>query len=193
MRPMDDGEERALVARARNGDMDAFETLIKLFQRGIYALCFRMAGTHQAADDLAQETFIKAFAGLASFDQGRPFFPWLRRIAVNSSLNYLKSRKREEPLGDKDGLVPGKALASSSSMPQDELQRTEAREKLGRALKALPPKLKSVIVLRVFDGLSYEDIARTIQIPRGTVMSRLNRARRRLKAALSGSPAGSAR
>jgi RNA polymerase sigma-70 factor (ECF subfamily) len=193
MRPIDDGEERALVARARRGDLDAFETLVKLHQRGIYALCFRMAGIHQAADDLAQETFIKAYAGLASFDQNRAFFPWLRKIAVNSSLNYLKSRKREEPLGERDGRVPGQALASSSSTPQDELQRTEAREKLGRALRALPPKLKSVFVLRVFDGLSYEEIAHTVEIPRGTVMSRLNRARRKLKAALSGPPAGSAR
>ncbi|HEX9901776.1 MAG TPA: sigma-70 family RNA polymerase sigma factor [Acidobacteriota bacterium] len=190
MRPMDDGGERALVARARKGDMEAFETLVKLYQRGIYALCCRMTGAHQAADDLTQETFIKAFSGLASFDQGREFFPWLRRIAVNSSLNYLKSRKREEPLGEKDGRVPGQALPSSSSTPQDELQRNEAREKLDRALKALPPKLKSVFVLHVFDGLSYEEISRAVEIPRGTVMSRLSRARRRLKAALSGAPAG---
>jgi RNA polymerase sigma-70 factor (ECF subfamily) len=193
MRPMEHGQEKALVARARQGDMQAFETLIKLYQRGIYALCYRMTGAHQAADDLAQETFIKAFGGLASFDQGREFFPWLRRIAVNSSLNYLKSRKREEPLGDKDGRVPGQAWASSSSTPHDELQRTEAREKLGRALKALPPKLKSVFVLHVFDGLSYKEIARAVEVRPGTVMSRLNRARRRLKAALSGAPAGGTR
>jgi RNA polymerase sigma-70 factor (ECF subfamily) len=190
MRPMDDGGERALVARARKGDMDAFDTLVKMYQRGIYGLCYRMTGAPQAADDLAQETFIKAFASLASFDQERQFFPWLRRIAVNSSLNYLKSRKREEPLGEKDGRVPGQALPSSPSTPQDELQRNEAREKLDRALKALPPKLKSVFVLHVFGGLSYEEIARAIEIPRGTVMSRLSRARRRLKAALSEAPAG---
>jgi RNA polymerase sigma-70 factor (ECF subfamily) len=190
MRPTDEGGERALVARARKGDTDAFEALVKMYQRGIYGLCFRMTGAHQAADDLAQETFIKAYVCLASFDQEREFFPWLRRVAINSSLNYLKSRKREEPLGEKDGRVPGQALPSSSSTPQDELQRNEAREKLDRALKALPPKLKSVFVLHVFDGLSYEEIARAVEIPRGTVMSRLSRARRRLKAALSGSPAG---
>jgi RNA polymerase sigma-70 factor (ECF subfamily) len=185
MRPTEHVQEPALVARAKKGDMAAFETLVEMHRAAIYALCCRMTGVPQAADDLAQETFVKAYFSLAGFDERLPLFPWLRRIAVNSSLNHLKSRKREEPLGELNGRVLTPAFASSSPTPHDELQRNEARERLGRALKALPTKLKSVFVLHVYEELSYEEIARTLGIARGTVMSRLNRARRRLRASLS--------
>ncbi len=186
MRPSETDEEAALVARAKAGDMAAFETLAKRHGRGLYALCYRLTGAPQAAEDLVQETFIKAFSALGDFDEARPLFPWLRRIALNAGLNVLKSRKREEPLGDRNGRVRSPDFASSSPTPHDELQRNETGETLRRALKALPHKLRAVFILHVYDDLSYEDIGLTLGIPRGTVMSRLNRARRRLRAALSG-------
>ena len=177
MRPTDAVEELRLVGAAKKGDTAAFEQLIKMYQHAIYYLCRRMTGTHQAADDIAQETFIKAYFALSTFKEGFGFYGWIRKIAVNASLNYLKAIKREEPLGEKD--------PSITALPQDELQKREAEQLFHEALEALPSDQKAVFVLRVHEDQSYREIARTLRISNGTVMSRLNRARQKLKAALS--------
>jgi RNA polymerase sigma-70 factor (ECF subfamily) len=170
-------EERQLVTEAKKGDLAAYETLVRMFQQKIYWLCRRMTGTHQAADDMTQETFIRAYFALPSFKDGMNFSSWVRRIAINASLNFLKARKREEPLGERDEAI--------AALPQDELLKGEIEQKFREALEALPPDQRTVFVLRVYEGLSYRDMARTLGISIGTVMSRLNRARQKLKAALS--------
>lgn len=177
MRQPDQWDERQLISRAKEGDMEAFELLVKKFQQSIYYLCLRMAGSPQAADDLSQETFIKAYFALPKFQEGMNFFSWIRRIAVNASLNHLKAGKREEPLGRRDNVI--------MDLPQNELQKNEIDEKFQEALKALPPDQKTVFVLRVFENQSYREIAQALDIAEGTVMSRLNRARSKLKAALA--------
>ncbi|MCX6561671.1 MAG: sigma-70 family RNA polymerase sigma factor [Candidatus Aminicenantes bacterium] len=179
MRPDERQEEQALIDRAKAGDVSAFEDLVRRFQGRIYRLCRRMTGTHQSADDLAQETFFKAFLALAGFKAGLDFYAWLRKIAVNATLNYLKVRRREEPLGDRDNAVP------DERPPQDELQRREAEDRFQEALRALPADQRLVFTLRVAEGMSYRDIATSLRLAPGTVMSRLNRARRRLKTALA--------
>jgi len=178
MRHIDPMEEHRLVVLAKEGDMPAFESLVKAFERPIYYLCLRMAGAPQAADDLAQETFVRAYGALSGFEDGRDFYAWLRRIAVNASLNHLRAAKREEPLGDREP-------TPCRDMPQDELQNREAEGKFQEALGALPSDQRAVFVLRVFEDQSYRDIARALGISRGTVMSRLSRARQKLRAALS--------
>ncbi|RPI97149.1 MAG: sigma-70 family RNA polymerase sigma factor [Candidatus Aminicenantes bacterium] len=97
-RPIEHPEDAVLVRKAQQGDMDAFESLVRRYQHRVYALCRRLTGAHQSADDLAQETFIKAYYALGRFDVQWPLYPWLRRIAVNAGLNYLKARARERPL-----------------------------------------------------------------------------------------------
>jgi RNA polymerase sigma-70 factor (ECF subfamily) len=179
MRHLDQDEEKALVARAKEGDMDAFESLVRAYQHPIYYLCLRMAGTPQAADDLAQETFIKAYFALPRFKDGLDFFAWTRRIAVNTALNYLRTSKREEPLGDREASDP-------NTLPQDELQRREAEQRFQDAFEALPPDQKAVFVLRTHEDRSYREIAEILGITQGTVMSRLSRARTKLKDALRG-------
>ena len=178
MRRIDPTEERGLVLRAKEGDMDAYERLVKTYQRPIYFLCLRMAGTPQAADDLAQETFIRAYRALGRFQDGRDFYVWLRRIAVNASLNQLRAARREEPLGDREP-VPYRDL------PQDELLRREAEREFREALGSLPSEQRTVFTLRVFENYSYGDIARDLRISKGTVMSRLSRAREKLRALLA--------
>jgi RNA polymerase sigma-70 factor (ECF subfamily) len=180
MRPMEPAEEQRLIALAKTGDAEAYERLVKMFQYSIYYLCRRMTGTHQAADDVAQETFIKAYFALSSFKEGLSFYSWLRRIAVNSCLNYLKAEKREEPLGDRDPAV--------AASPLNELQEKEVEQRLLHALEALPPDQKAVLILRGLEDQSYREIAEALQISEGTVMSRLSRARDKLKAALAGHP-----
>jgi len=177
MRHVDSTEERRLVVRAKEGDMEAYECLVKAYERPIYYLCLRMAGAPQTADDLAQETFIRAYGALSGFKEGRDFYVWLRRIAVNASLNHLRAAKREEPLGDREP-------DPCRDMPQDELQRREAEGEFQEALGALPSDQRTVFVLRVFEDQSYRDIARALKISKGTVMSRLSRAREKLRDAL---------
>jgi len=177
MRQMDPLEEQRLVAMAKKGETDAFERLVRMFQHSIYYLCLRMTGTHQTADDVAQETFIKAYFALPTFKDGLSFYSWVRKIAVNTSLNHLKARKREEPLGERND--------ADAALPQDELHQNEVKQKFQEALQALPSDQKAVFILKVQEGQSYRDIARTLGISQGTVMSRLNRARQKLKAALA--------
>ncbi len=186
MRALEEAEEKDLIERAKTGDAAAYEALVRNYQHRIYRLCLGMTGTHPAADDLAQETFVKAYLALAGFKEGTNFSAWLRRIAVNSSLNYLKVRRREEPLGDRPDGNPGAVFSAKIASPHEQLLRNDIDRAVDKALQALPPKLRAVFVLHAVEGLKYEDIARAIGVPVGTVMSRLNRARHRLRKALAG-------
>ena len=177
MRQTDRSEEQRLIAEAKKGDRAAFEGLVKMFQSDIYYLSRRMTGNHAAADDVAQETFIKAFFALPAFKDGMGFYSWIRRIAVNAGLNYLKARKREEPLGERE--------LASAAVPQDELLKNERDRRFHDALEALPAEQREVFLLRVQENLSYREMARILHVSKGTVMSRLNRARVKLKAALA--------
>jgi len=187
MRPIDEIEDEILIGRAKMGDKAAYESLVRRYQHGIYRLCFQMTGAHPAADDLAQETFVKAYFALQSFKEGTHFHAWIRRIAVNASLNYLKVRKREEPLGDRPDDYPGAVFSSVNDSPHEQLLRNDTGRAVDKALQALPSKLRAVFVLHVLESMRYEDIARALGIPKGTVMSRLNRARQKLQRSLAGS------
>ena len=167
--------------------MDAFEDLVRKYQQRVYALCRRLTGAHQSADDLAQETFIKAYFALARFDAEWRLYPWLRRIALNTGLNYLKSRRRERPL-DEAALGPRRMpFSPPADGPEERLERAEFEERFERAVASLPSDQRSVFVLRFHEGLSYDEISRALDVPVGTVMSRLNRARQRLKDLLADS------
>jgi RNA polymerase sigma-70 factor (ECF subfamily) len=167
--------------------MDAFESLVRTYQQRVYALCRRLTGAHQSADDLAQETFIKAYFALARFDAQWPLYPWLRRIALNTGLNYLKARKRERPL--EEGTIGARRMPTSppADRPDERLERAELEARFNRAVDSLPSDQKSVFVLRFHESMSYEEISRTLDLPIGTVMSRLNRARQKLKSLLADS------
>jgi RNA polymerase sigma-70 factor (ECF subfamily) len=187
IKPHEHPEDAVLVRKAQEGDVDAFESLVRKYQQTVYAVCRRLTGAHQSADDLAQETFIKAYFALATFDSRWPFYPWLRKIAVNTSLNYLKSRKRERPLTDEALAGRGSNPQPARDLPQARLEQAEFEARFRRAVDSLPEEQKSVFVLRFYEDLSYEEISRTLEVPQGTVMSRLNRARQKLKALLADS------
>ena len=169
-----------LITMAKQGNVNAFETLVKRYQQRIYYLCRQMTGSHQSADDVSQETFIKAFFALDRFKDGMNFFTWIRKIAVNNSLNFLKASKREEPLGEGAENIPGNS-SLGQELPHEMLQKNQMEHTFKKALKALPPDQKIVFILRVFDGQSYKEIASLLNIAPGTVMSRLSRAREKLK------------
>ena len=180
MRP-DNGGERDLITRAKKGDMDAFESLVRTYQRTVYILCHHITGAHQTADDLSQDTFIKAYLALPHFIDGHAFFPWIRRIALNNCFNYLKKSRRERPLAEEEKVARHNFLSSPNESPPDSVQREEMERKFKEAFRALPPDQKVIFSLRTFENLSYQEIAQALHIPTGTVMSRLNRARKKLR------------
>lgn len=167
--------------------MDAYESLVLKYQQRVYALCRRLTGAHQSADDLAQETFIKAYYALGRFDAQWPLYPWLRRIALNSGLNYLKARKRERPLLEGTLGARRTPFSAPADGPEERLERAEFEVRFERALASLPADQRSVFVLRFHESMSYEEISRALDLPIGTVMSRLNRARQKLKGLLADS------
>ena len=178
-------EDRMLILEAKNGDSRAYESLVKKYQKNIYLLCHRMTGAHQSAEDLSQETFIKAFFSLHTFKDGMNFFTWIRKIAVNSSLNYLRIRKREQTLGDNDANITSNTYSSSQESPQERLQKNRVEKKFLMTLQSLPTDQKTIFILKVYENLSYKEISNLLNIPLGTVMSRLNRARKKLQSALA--------
>ncbi|MGB2908690.1 MAG: sigma-70 family RNA polymerase sigma factor [Candidatus Aminicenantaceae bacterium] len=177
-------EERMLIVKAKNGDSSAYETLVRKYQRSIYYLCHRMTGAHQSADDLSQETFVKAYFALPKFNEEMSFIAWIRKIAVNSTLNYLKLRKREKPLIENNHSDTGNP-GSRAAMPEQKLEQKRMEQTFRDALHTLPAEQRAIFILKVYEEQSYKDIAQTLNIPHGTVMSRLSRARQKLKLALA--------
>ncbi len=169
-----DPEEKQLLARAKNGDTEAFGKLVQRYQRRVYTVIYRFVRNHTDADDLAQDAFIRAFKAIDRFDLRYPFSPWMYRIAINLTLNHLKKRKLK--MVDTD--IERKP---SSDNPVDALEQYQTRRKVHQAIAKLPPKLRQVLVLRVYENWPYAQIAEVLEIPIGTVMSRLSRARKALK------------
>ena len=184
MSQYENNEDRMLIAKAKKGDAVAFESLVKKYQRPIYYLCHRMTGAHQSADDLSQETFIKAYLALQKFKEEMNFFTWIRKIAVNSTLNYLKIWKRERPLKE-DVQYNNNPGTYNQEMPMERLERIQMEEKFTEALKSLPSDQRAIFILKVYENQSYKNISQILNIPQGTVMSRLNRARKKLKDAMA--------
>ena len=174
-------DETFLLARARQGDLAAFETVVRRYQRRVYGVALRIVRAHDVADDVAQEAFVRAWRSLDRFELGRPFGPWVCRIAANLGVNYVRSpRAREE------GLPEGYAETRSSDPgPLGAVLDAEAREVLDEAMGGLSPEQRAVFVLRTVEEMSYEEIAGALGISPGTVMSRLFRARERLAKALA--------
>ena len=175
-----DPVERDLLRKAAGGNLFAFEEIVRRYQKRVYAVALRIVRRHDVADDVAQDTFIRAWRALVSFDLARPFGPWICRIAANLALNHVRSpRAREEGLPEGHDEQPAPAADALEGVLD-----AEAQAVLGRALLALPAEQRAVFVLRVNEELSYKEIAETLELSIGTVMSRLSRAREKLREAL---------
>ena len=176
-----DAAEAALLARARDGNLFAFDEIVKRYQRRVYATAVRIVRRHDVADDVVQEAFLRAHQALGRFDLSRPFGPWICRIAANLAVNHVRSpQAREEALPEAHAETPVKGAS-----PLTRVLDTEARAVLARALEDLSTEQRAVFALRVFEDLSYKEIAEALEISIGTVMSRLSRARERLRVALT--------
>jgi RNA polymerase sigma-70 factor (ECF subfamily) len=178
---MDASVERELLTSARNGDRAAFTLLVEQYRNLVLSLAFQMTGSAADMDDLAQETFLRAYRNLDSFRGEATLKTWLVRIVMNLSSNYRRSRRIQVGTGAAEALaLPSPAQAQDRRMLSDEL-----RGMVRRAVAELPAHYRSVVVLRDFQSLRYEEIAGALGIPIGTVMSRLAKARELLRAGLS--------
>lgn len=182
--------ESDLVKRARNGDLDAYDELVKRYQERIYATIYHMTSNHEDANDLAQESFIKAYQALKSFKGGSSFYTWLYRIAVNKTINFLKQRKNKHhySLNDLDFNTehnPDLVALISDKTPHRDVGLTELQKKLNEALMRLSEPHRMVVVLHDVQGQSHEEIAEIMGCNIGTVRSRLFYARQQLQGYLA--------
>jgi RNA polymerase sigma-70 factor (ECF subfamily) len=179
-------EEMDLVRRAQRGDLEAYDELINRYQERIYATVYHMTSNHEDANDIAQEAFIKAFQALKSFKGGSSFYTWLYRIAVNKTINFLKQRKNRThmSLNDLDFNAehdPDLMALISDNTPRRAAGLNELQEKLNAALMKLSEPHRLVVVMHDVQGLSHEEIAKTMECNIGTVRSRLFYARQQLQ------------
>ncbi len=183
-------DEITLVRRARQGDLGAYDELVRRYQERIYATVYHMTSNHEDANDLAQEAFIKAFHALKSFKGGSSFYTWVYRIAVNKAINFLKQRKNRIQLSLDDLDVnaehdPDLVALISDKTPRRETGLAELQEKLNAAMQKLSEPHRLVVTLHDVQGLSHEEIAQIMECNIGTVRSRLFYARQQLQAYLS--------
>jgi len=182
--------EDVLVRRSRHGDLKAYDELVKRYQECIYATIYHMTSNHEDANDLAQESFIKAYQALHSFKGGSSFYTWLYRIAVNKTINFLKQRKNRVhlSLNDLDFNAehdPDLVALISHKTPQRDAGLTELQEKLNGALLKLSEPHRIVVVMHDVQGQSHEEIAKVMDCNVGTVRSRLFYARQQLQSELA--------
>ena len=173
-------DETELVHRAKNGERNAFSELVCIHAQGVRNVIYHMCGDTQIAEDAAQETFIQAWLHLSSYRPQTPLRNWLYRIAVNAALDMLRKEKRILPNALED-------LQLSDPLPGPEtvFSQGERTALVQKAVLSLPDASRAVLVLREYEGMSYHEIADALDIPVGTVMSRLNYARKLLKEKLA--------
>jgi RNA polymerase sigma-70 factor (ECF subfamily) len=186
--------DSALIESFLAGDERAFDLLVNRYKHRVFNICFRMLGDYEEANDCAQETFIKVFRALKGFRFESSFSTWLYRIAVNTCKNKLSSLKYrfnrmmvrlDKPTrnGNAGG---GIEIQSKGTNPHNAVERRERELLIQRAMDSLPKEQKMVVVLRDVEGLSYEEVERATGLARGTVKSKLSRAREKLREKLIG-------
>jgi RNA polymerase sigma-70 factor (ECF subfamily) len=171
----------ALVKRVQQGDKTAFDVLVLKYQNKIIHLVNRYVRDPDEAMDVAQEAFIKAYKAIGRFRGDSAFYTWIYRIAINTAKNHLVAGKRRPPKGDIDAQEAEQYDAADSlreyGTPERMLLKEEIKETIASAIEDLPDDLRTAITLRELEGLSYEEIAETMDCPIGTVRSRIFRAR----------------
>ena len=178
-----------LVTQCKRGDKKAFELLVKKYQRRIFHLIYRITEDPNLVEPLAQESFLKAYRAIPSFKGDSQFYTWLYRITVNTCLSYVKREAPEETLENttetEARLYAEDQTRFFQNNPEQDCIRKEFLARLIETLHKLPDELRMAIILREFQGLNYEEIAEVLEIPLGTVRSRIFRARERLKESLA--------
>lgn len=188
--PQEGSEEIQLVEQSKAGNLEAYDELVRRYQERIYGTIYHMTSNHEDANDLAQETFIKAFQALKSFKGGSSFYTWIYRIAVNKTINFLKQRKNRTgmSLNDLDFNAesdPDLVALISEKTPRRDAGLNELQEKLNEAMGKLSEVHRLVVTLHDVQGVPHEEIAQIMDCNIGTVRSRLFYARQQLQGYLA--------
>ncbi len=176
------------VSKARSGDTDAFRVLVERHSRSLFRLAFRMTGNQQDAEDVVQESFLRAYKQLAKFDDRASFGTWLYRIAANCSLDLVRSRKRRNehlaPPAESETEDPVVSLPSTAPGPERMALSTEVRERVAEAMRELSPTERTAFVLRHFEGMCMEEVSRVLECQPGAAKHSVFRAVQKLRRAL---------
>ena len=179
-------DEKVTLAKARRGDLPAFEALVRAYEKRVYAVALRSTGSPEDAADLTQETFLRAWRSIESFRGDSGFSTWLLRITMNLCVDHARHKQAQpqtQPLtvGEEEAERP---LPDPAPTPEEHLENSELGRELAAALGEVSEEHRSIVLLRDVTGLSYTEIAETLEISEGTVKSRLSRARLALRAVL---------
>lgn len=173
------------VKEVLNGDQEAFEEIVIHFQHRLYQVCYRMLNNAAEAEDIAQEAFVRAYVNLESYDQKRKFSTWLYRIATNLCIDRIRKKKPDYHL---DAEVPGtegldmySQIAADQELPEEEVEKMEMQERIQYEVSRLPDKYRTIIILRYMEDLQLQEIADILEMPLGTVKTRVHRGREALR------------
>ena len=183
-------QEQLWIDSARHGDEEAFGQLVEQYQRPVFNLCYRLLGTPMAAEDAAQETFVRAYMHLSTYDAGRKFSSWLLSIASHYCIDQLRRRKFH--LVSLDDIPPWSWTAESTPEPEEIVVEREAETEVHALLDKLPPDYRAAVVLRYWHDLSYEEIAQVLNTTVPAIKSRLFRARHMMAEACPEGPPAAA-
>ncbi|MGV3467108.1 MAG: RNA polymerase sigma factor SigW [Heyndrickxia sp.] len=173
------------IKQVIKGDRNAYEDIVELFKDKVFQICYRMLGNRHDAEEVAQEAFIRAYLNIESFKQERKFSTWLYRIATNLCIDRLRRKKPDYYLDAEvsgtDGLTLYSQIPSSERLPDVEVEHMELQEHIQQAIYRLPEKYRSVIILKYIDDLSLNEISEMMNLPLGTVKTRIHRGREALR------------
>jgi RNA polymerase sigma-70 factor (ECF subfamily) len=180
--------EYRIVKRAQKGDRLAFGELVELYKDKLFNLGYRMLGNPQEAEDVAQETFLRAYSNLQTYNPNHKFSTWIYRIATNLCIDRIRKKKPDYSLDSEvDGIEGGdmySRLASPGPTPLEELVRTETQREVQSAIDALPENYRAAVILKYIHDLSLQEIADILEVPVSTVKTRIHRGREALRACL---------
>lgn len=181
---MTDLREQKWIVAAREGDQGAFEELVRLYEKRVLALTQRMCKNPEDAAEAAQEAFFAAWRGLKNFRGDSSFSTWIYRLASNACVDLLRREGKRQAAVSLDDEELNLDLPSPLPSPQEEAERQELRERIEAGLQALPPEYRAALVLREIQQLRYDEIGQVLNVDIGTVKSRINRGRKKLRSFL---------
>ncbi|MGR3766527.1 RNA polymerase sigma factor SigW [Rossellomorea sp. NS-SX7] len=173
------------IKQVLKGDQSAFAELVELYKDKVFQICYRMLGNRHEAEDIAQEAFIRAYVNIETFNQKRKFSTWLFRIATNLCIDRIRKKKPDYYLDAEvagtDGLTMYSQVAADVQLPEDEVENMELQETIQKEISKLPEKYRSVIVLKYIEELPLQEISEILDMPLGTVKTRVHRGREALR------------
>jgi RNA polymerase sigma-70 factor (ECF subfamily) len=173
------------IKRVRNGDQHAFSEIVELYKHRVFQVCYRMVANRQEAEDISQEAFMRAYIHLDRFQTDRKFSTWIYRIATNLCIDRIRKKKPDYYLDAEiartEGLTMYSQVAATTPLPEEEVEKNEFQNQVYKEIGNLPEKYRSVIVLKYMEELSLQEISEILEIPLGTVKTRIHRGREALR------------